>query len=207
MEVNPETAVERNEDDDSIPSLTARERMLLFSYVKHTVGKKPQETRLGFTHNTNYIGSVSSEPSTQYMTTDPREEPGESETEIGAACFEPSTTLLLQDPLKQDTYDPGQALSRPIGTMTYGDTVLAERHGTDGRGPCFFLAKVICVMLFEIPQDKDPVANKIIQANTLSTGLGVTLLTTTTYDNTAEFTKPRGAGDSLPTMQGAWNGL
>ena len=59
--------------------------------------------------------------------------------------------------------------------MTYEDTVLAERHGSDGRGTCFFLAKVICVMFFEIPQDKDPVTNKIIQANTLSTGLGVTL--------------------------------
>jgi len=30
-------------------------------------------------------------------------------------------------------------------------------------------------MLFEIPRDKDPVANKIIQENTLSTGLGFTL--------------------------------
>jgi len=30
-------------------------------------------------------------------------------------------------------------------------------------------------MLFEIPQDKDPDANKTIQENTLSTGLGVTL--------------------------------
>ena len=175
MEVNPETAVKRNEDDDSIPSLTDREKMLLFSFIKYTVGEKTQETRLGFTQNANRIGSASSEPSTQYISTVPREDPGESETEIGAACFEPSTTLLLQDPLNQDTYDPGQALSRPIGSMTYGDTVLAERHGTDGRGPCFFLAKVICVMLFEIPQDKDPVANKIIQANTLSTRLGVTL--------------------------------
>ena len=207
MELNPETASRRNEDDDSIPSLNDRERMLLFSFVKYTVGKKTQETRLGSTYNTNHIGSVSSEPLTQYMTTVPREDPVEMETEIGTACFEPSTALLLQDPLNQDTYDPCQALSRPIGSMTYGNTVLAERHGSDGRGPCFFLAKVICVMLFEIPQDKDPVANKIIQANTLSTGLGVTLLTTTTYDNTAEFTKPRGAGDSLPTMQGAWNGL
>ena len=143
MEVNPETAVERNEDDDSIPSLTYREIMLLFSFIKYTVGKKTQETRLGFTHNANHIRSASSKPSTQYMTTAPREEPGESETETGAACLEPSMTLLLQDPLNQDTYDPGQALSHPIGSMTYGDTVLAERHGTDGRGPFFFLAKVI----------------------------------------------------------------
>jgi len=99
----------------------------------------------------------------------------EPETEIGAACFEPSTALLLQNPLNHDTYDPGKALSRPIGSLKHGDTVLAEKHGSDGRGTFFYLAKVTCVMLFEIPQEKDPDANKTIQENTLSTGLGVAL--------------------------------
>jgi len=44
----------------------------------------------------------------------------------------------------------------------------------DGRSK-FFLAKVTCVMLFDIPQDGDPVANKILQEKTLSKGLGLTL--------------------------------
>jgi len=68
--------------------------------------------------------------------------------------------------------------------MKYGDTVLAERQGSRGRGTFSYLAKVTCVMFFEIPQDDNPVLNKIIenpflnkiiQENTLSSGLGVTL--------------------------------
>jgi len=95
-------------------------------------------------------------------------------TEIGAACFEPHTALLLQDPLNHDTYDPGETLSRPIASLRYGDTVLAEKQGPDGRSK-FFLANVVCVILFEIPQDRDSDANKIMQDKTLSTGLGFTL--------------------------------
>jgi len=137
-EVNFEIVERINEEDDSIPSLNDNDRMLLFSFIKDTVGENHEETQLGATHNTNHIGNARSEPPTQHMTTFPREDHMESETEIGAACFEPSTALLLQDPLNQDTYDPGQALSRPIGSMAYADTVLAERNGFDGRGACFF---------------------------------------------------------------------
>ena len=51
-----------------------------------------------------------------------------------AVCFEPNTALLLQDPLNHATYDPGKTLSRSIESLNYGDTVLAEKHGPDGRG-------------------------------------------------------------------------
>jgi len=59
--------------------------------------------------------------------------------------------------------------------MKYGDTVLAKRLGSRGQTTVFYLSRVTCVMFLEIPQDDDPVLNKIIQENTLSTGLGVTL--------------------------------
>jgi len=174
--LNPETAERTNEEDDPIQTLNLdRDRMLLFSFIQYAVGIKNRETYTGLIHNTNHIGDASSEPPTQHMATFPREHPVEPETEIGAACFEPSTALLLQDPLNHDTYDPGKTLSRPIGSMKHGDTVLAEKHRPDGRGFFFYLAKVTCVMLFEIPQDKDSDANQIIQENTLLTGLGVTL--------------------------------
>jgi len=71
----------------------------------------------------------------------PRELPEELGTEIGAACFGPNTSLLLQDPLNQATYETGKILSRSIGSLKYGDTFLAEKHGPDGLGK-FFLAKV-----------------------------------------------------------------
>jgi len=100
----------------------------------------------------------------------PREPPVELGTENGAACFGPNTALLIQDPLNLTTH----ALTRLIGSLQHGDTVLAERHGPDGRGK-FFSATVKCVMTFEIPQAMDPAANRIIQENTLSTGLGFTL--------------------------------
>ena len=148
--------------------------MLLFSFIKYAVGIKNRETHLGLIHKTNHIGDASSGPPTHHMAMLPREHPVEPKTERGAACFEPNTALLLQDPLNHDTYDPGKVLSRSIGSLKHGDTVLAEKHGPDGRGN-FFLAKVTCVMLFEISQDKDPDANKIMQENTLSTGLGFTL--------------------------------
>ena len=118
----------------------------------------------------NSTRNRSSELPTQ-LKASPPEEPG---TKIGAACFGPHTALLMQDPLNQDTYDSGKALSRPIGEIGYGNIVLAEKQGMDGRSK-FFLAKVTCVMLFDIPQDGDPVANKILQEKTLSKGLGLTL--------------------------------
>jgi len=146
--------------------------MIRFSFIKHIIlGKMNKETQNGPTHT----GKAGLEPPTPHKDTTSREHPAEPETEIGAACFKPGTALLLQNPLNQDTYDPDQALSRPMGSMKYGDTVLAERHGSNGQGTYFYLAKVTCVMLFEKFQDNDPDANKTIQENTLSAGLGVIL--------------------------------
>ena len=176
--LNPETAERINKEDVPIQTLNVdRDKMILFSFIKHAVlGRRNRETQPGPTHNLNHhIGDTGPEPPTQHKPTTSREHTEEPETEIGSVCFEPSTALLLQDPLNQDTYDPGQALSRPIGSLQYGDTFLAERHGSDGQGTFSYLSKVTCVMLFEIPQDKDPDANKIIQESTLSAGLGVTL--------------------------------
>ena len=61
----------------------------------------------------------------------PKEQPAELETEIGAACLGPNTALLLQDPLNHSTYDPRKTLSRSIGSLRQGDTVLAEKYGPD----------------------------------------------------------------------------
>jgi len=140
--------------------------MLLFSFMKYAIGIQNRENHTGPIH--------SPELPTQHKATLPEEQPLEPESEIGAACIEPHTALLLQDPLNHDTYDPRKTLSRPIGAMSYGNKVLAEKQGPDGRSQ-FFLAKIACVMLFEIPQDRDPDANKILQDKTLSTGLGFTL--------------------------------
>jgi hypothetical protein len=101
--------------------------MIFFSFIKYAVGKKNRETQTGPIQNINHIGNASSEPPTQHKGITSREHPAEPETEIGAACFEPSTALLLQDPLNHDTYDPGQALSRPIGSLKFADTVLDTR--------------------------------------------------------------------------------
>jgi len=89
--------------------------------------------------------------------------------EDGAACFGPNTALLIQDPLNWAAHVPVDKLTRPIGFLKKGDTVLAEKHGK------FFVARIKCVMTFEIPQAIDPTANRVIQDNTLSTGLGITL--------------------------------
>jgi len=99
------------------------------------------------------------------------EEPG---TETGAACFGPKTVLLVQTPMNQATYDSGKLLTRPLDEIGYGSMVLAEKQDRDGRST-FFPAKVMCLMSFEIPQDGDPVANRILQKKTLSKGLGLTL--------------------------------
>jgi len=148
--------------------------MLLFSFIKYAVGFQNKGTTTEPIHKTNHFEEARPEPPAQRMAMLPRELPEELGTEIGAACFEPNTSLLLQNPLNHATYDPGKTLSRSVGSLKYGDTVLAEKHGPDGQGN-FFLAKITCVMIFEIPQVEDPVANKIIQENTISTGLGFTL--------------------------------
>jgi len=76
-------------------------------------------------------GDASSEPPTQHMAMLPRERPVHLFTYLWAACFEPNTALLLQDPLNHDTYDPGKTLSRSIGSLKHRDSVLAEKHGPD----------------------------------------------------------------------------
>jgi len=157
-EPSPETAERTNKEDDPIQTLKVdRDKMIHFSFIKHAVlGEMNKETQNKPTHNMNqHIGDAGPEPPTQHKGTTSREHPAEPETEIGAACFEPGTALLLQDPLNQDTYDPDQALSRPIGSLKYRDTLLAERHGSNGWGTFSYLSKVTCVMLFEIPQDDD----------------------------------------------------
>ena len=92
------------------------------------------------------------------------------------SAYDPGLLREQETPLVMGTnlYDPSKTLSRSIGSLRQGDTVLAEKHGPDGRS-YFFLATVTCVMLFEISQDEDPDANKIIQENTVSTGFGFTL--------------------------------
>jgi len=154
-----------------------RDKMIFFSFIKYVALRKMNKgTHYGLTHNTHqYAGEERPEPPTQHDGTESRDHVAEPGSEIGTAYFEPGTPLLLQNPLNQDTYDPDQALSRPIGSMKYGDTVLAEIQGPSGWGTFFYLARVTCVIFFEIPQDDDPVLNKIIQENTLLSGLGVTL--------------------------------
>jgi len=144
----------------------ARDKMLLFSFMKYAIRIQNRDNHIGPTHSPDLP--------IQHKVRLLGKHPLKPVSEIGAACFRPHTALLLQDPLNHDTYDPGKALSRPIGEIGYGNIVLAEKQGMDGRSK-FFLAKVTCVMLFEIPQDGDLDANKILQEKTLSKGLGLTL--------------------------------
>jgi len=93
-ELNPETAERTNEEYDPIQTLNAdHDKMILFSFIKYAVGKNNRETQTGPIHNTSHIGDASSEPPTQHKATTSKEHPVEPETEIGAACFEPSTAL------------------------------------------------------------------------------------------------------------------
>ena len=105
----------------------------------------------------------------QHMDTIPSLGPAEGLTTEGAACFRPNTALLGQDPLHWAAHVPADELTRPIVSLKKRDTVLAEKQGK------FFEAKIACVMTFEVPQATDPIANRVIQETTLSTGLGFTL--------------------------------
>ena len=87
----------------------------------------------------------------------------------GAACFGPNTALFTQDPSNWAAHVPVYKLTRSIGSLKYGDSVLAEKNGQ------LFPAKVHCVMTFEIPKAMDPDANRTIQENTLTTAMGFTL--------------------------------
>jgi len=62
----------------------------------------------------------------QYIGMVPKTPLVELETENGAACFGPNTALLIQDPLNWTTHAPVETLTRPIGSLKYGDTVLAD---------------------------------------------------------------------------------
>ena len=97
-------------------------------------------------------GTEESTPPSRHEGFDTRDHAAEWGIQTGPACFEPDTALLLQNPLDQDTYDPDQALSRPIGQMKCGGTILAERRGVGGQGS--LLAKITCVMSFKITQDE-----------------------------------------------------
>jgi len=88
--------------------------------------------------------------------------PAEPDTETGAACFGPQTLLLVQNPMNQSTYDSRISLTRPIERIGQGSMVLAEKQDSKGRS-IFFPARVMCLMMFEIPQDDDPEANKSLQ--------------------------------------------
>ena len=54
----------------------------------------------------------------------------------GAACFGPSTAILVQDPLSGTTQVPFDTLTCHIDSLKKGDTVLAEKHDK------FFMARV-----------------------------------------------------------------
>ena len=74
----------------------------------------------------------------------PSSTPAEWITTEGAACFGPNTALLGQDPLNWAAHVPADELTRPIGSLKKGDTILAEKHGK------FFVARITCVMTFEV---------------------------------------------------------
>jgi len=129
-ELTPEIPETTNEADDPSQFLNpARDRMLLFSFMKYAIGIQNRDNHMGPTHSPDLP--------IQHKAMLPEEHPLEPETEIGAACFEPHTALLLQDPWNHDTYDPGKALSRPIGAIGYGNIVLAEKQGPDGQSKFF----------------------------------------------------------------------
>jgi len=67
------------------------------------------------------------------------------------------------------------ATMNPIGQMRFGDTVLAERRGPTGKGSVLYLAKVTCVMYFDILYDDNPIINKTLQDDILSNDQGVAL--------------------------------
>jgi len=152
-------------------------KMIIFSFIKYVASLKTKKgTHYGLTHDTHQnVGADWTEPPTQHDSTESRDHVAELGSKTGAACFEPGTALLLRNPLDQETYDPDQALSRPVDQMKYGDTVLAERLGSRGQGTVFYLARITCVIFFEIPQDDNLVLIKSTQEDTFSTGLGVTL--------------------------------
>jgi len=131
--------------------------------------------------------------------------PEELETETGAACFGPQTLLLVQNPMNQATYDSGKALTRPIESIGHGSFVLAEKQDTKGKS-IFFLARLLCVMIFEIPQEGDPEANNSLQAKILSKGPGFTL---TKYHHIRKYgsmheQEPGGRRDIVPAHPTKW---
>jgi len=157
--------------------------MLMFSFINYAASLWTKR----ILHEQDTHQNVETEGGTTpplHDSTDTRDHAAEWGVQAGAACFEPDTALLLQNPLDQDTYNPDQALSRPIDQMKCGDTILAERLGVRGQGSFFYLARITCVMFFEIPQDEHLVLIQSTQKDTFSTGLGVTL---TKHHNIREY--------------------
>jgi len=154
-----------------------RVKMVMFSLIKYAASLRT-EKRIYHEHTRvthQNVGADGIAFPSQHDSTKSRDHAAECGAQTGAACFEPGTALLLQNPLDQDTSDPDQALSRPIDQMKYRDTILAERLGSRGQGSVFYLARITCVMFFEIPHDDNLSLIKSTQKDTLSTGVGVKL--------------------------------
>ena len=129
-EPSPEIAEGEKTEDHliHIPKVD-RDEMILFSFIKHVVLRKMnKEIQNGPTHNTHqYVGEEWPEPPTQHEGTESREHPAEPGTETGAACFEPGTALLLQNPLDQDTYDPDTVVGELVVKNSDALFVLKQR--------------------------------------------------------------------------------
>jgi len=77
-----------------------RVKMIVFSLLNYVASLKTKK----LTHNTHqYAEKEWTEPQTQHKSTESRNQVAEPGFTIGAACFEPGTALLLQNPLDQDT--------------------------------------------------------------------------------------------------------
>jgi len=106
-----------------------RVKMIIFSFIKYVTSLT---TKKGIyyehTHDAHQnVGEDGIEPPFQHDSTESRDHPAEWEFKTGAACFEPSTALLLQNPMDQETYDPDQALSRSVDQMKYRDTTTSPK--------------------------------------------------------------------------------
>jgi len=123
----PETTTEAVEPSQ-FPN-PARDKMLLFSFMKYAIGTQNRDIRVGPTHSPDLP--------VNHEVLLPEKHPQEPALAIGAACFGPHTALLIQDPLNQGMYDPGKALSRPIGDVCCDSIVLVEKQGLDGLSKFF----------------------------------------------------------------------
>jgi len=82
-------------------------------------------------------------------------------------------------------------------SMRYGDTVLAERRGPIRQGSVFYLAKVTCVIYFDILHDDNPSINKTPQDDILSY---VTTMNKGSHSSNTTTSEP--TADQVMTLQG-----